>query len=207
MDALHHVASTAPVAESQEEEKMKLTPVIAALRVRCPYFENRVSGAAQFKNLPETGKLLLPAAYVVPGDDAPGEQKSQTDYWQVLKETFSVIVMVSNGRDERGQWAAFDVVHDVRHMLFKALLGWCPEPGGNPIAYDGGSLLDLNRHELMYQFDFVMDTELEQHDTWQYEEISTLATLDALAIDVDFIGRGQRPDGSIEHHSEIHFNP
>ncbi len=45
---------------------MKLTPVIAALRARCPYFENRVAGAAQFKNLPEVGKLKLPAAYVVP---------------------------------------------------------------------------------------------------------------------------------------------
>ena len=44
---------------------MKLTPVIAALRARCPYFENRVAGAAQFKNLPEVGKLRLPAAYVV----------------------------------------------------------------------------------------------------------------------------------------------
>lgn len=38
---------------------MKLTPVIAALRARCPYFENRVAGAAQFKNLPEVGKLKL----------------------------------------------------------------------------------------------------------------------------------------------------
>ncbi|MBE8123151.1 hypothetical protein [Escherichia coli] len=46
---------------------MKLTPVIAALRARCPYFENRVAGAAQFKNLPEVGKLRLPAAYVVTG--------------------------------------------------------------------------------------------------------------------------------------------
>lgn len=48
---------------------MKLTPVIAALRARCPYFENRVAGAAQFKNLPEVGKLRLPAAYVVPGEE------------------------------------------------------------------------------------------------------------------------------------------
>ncbi len=83
---------------------MKLTPVIAALRARCPYFENRVAGAAQFKNLPEVGKLKLPAAYVVPGDDSPGENKSQTDYWQELKEGFSVVVILSNGRDERGQF-------------------------------------------------------------------------------------------------------
>ncbi|HDD9338157.1 TPA: hypothetical protein PBQ27_005157, partial [Escherichia coli] len=106
---------------------MKLTPVIAALRAHCPYFENRVAGAAQFKNLPEVGKLKLPAAYVVPGDDSPGENKSQTDYWQELKEGFSVVVILSNGRDERGQFASYDVVDDVRQMLFKALLGWNPE--------------------------------------------------------------------------------
>ncbi len=98
---------------------MKLTPVIAALRARCPYFENRVAGAAQFKNLPEVGKLRLPAAYVVPGDDSPGENKSQTDYWQELKEGFSVVVILSNGRDERGQFASYDVVDDVTYGELK----------------------------------------------------------------------------------------
>lgn len=67
---------------------MKLTPIIAALRSRCPRFENRVGGAAQFKAIPEAGKLRLPAAYVVPAEDVTGEQKSQTDYWQDLTEGF-----------------------------------------------------------------------------------------------------------------------
>ncbi|MEO1739828.1 phage sal3 [Salmonella enterica subsp. enterica serovar Typhimurium] len=84
---------------------MKLTPIIAALRSRCPRFENRVGGAAQFKAIPEAGKLRLPAAYVVPAEDVTGEQKSQTDYWQDLTEGFSVIVVLSNERDEKGQWA------------------------------------------------------------------------------------------------------
>ncbi|MGG2139909.1 phage tail terminator protein [Symbiopectobacterium sp. RP] len=176
---------------------MKLTPIIAALRTHCPYFENRVGGAAQFKSLPETGKLRLPAAYVVPGDDAPGEQKSQTDYWQDLRESFSVIVMLSNGRDERGQWAAFDVVHDVRHMLFTALLGWEPEPGGNPVTYDGGTLLDLNRHELMYQFDFVVDTEINAEDTRQYAELNNLPDLHTVAIDVNKSSNSVNPNMEI----------
>ncbi len=92
---------------------MKLTPIIAALRARCPLFENRVGGAAQFKAIPEAGKLRLPAAYVVPSEDVTGEQKSQTDYWQDLTEGFSVIVVLSNERDEKGQWASYDAVHDV----------------------------------------------------------------------------------------------
>lgn len=182
---------------------MKLTPIIATLRTRCPYFQNRVAGAAQFKNLPDAGKLLLPAAYVVPGDDVPGEQKSQTDYWQDLKEGFSVIVMVSNGRDELGQFAAYDVVHGVRQMLFKALLGWNPEPRGEPICYDGGTLLDLNRHELIYQFDFVVDNELSEDDTRQQDDLAELDEFKSLSIDVDFIEPGHGPDGVIEHHTEI----
>lgn len=90
---------------------MRLTPVIAALRARCPRFENRVGGAAQFKAIPDAGKLKLPAAYVVPSEDVTGEQKSQTDYWQDLTEGFSVIVVLSNERDEKGQWASYDAVH------------------------------------------------------------------------------------------------
>lgn len=169
---------------------MKLTPVIAALRARCPYFENRVAGAAQFKNLPEVGKLRLPAAYVVPGDDSPGENKSQTDYWQELKEGFSVVVILSNGRDERGQFASYDVVDDVRQMLFKALLGWNPEACGNPITYDGGTLLDLNRHELIYQFDFSVISELTEDDTRQQDDLNSLDELQTLAIDVDYLDPG-----------------
>lgn len=171
---------------------MKLTPVIAALRARCPYFENRVAGAAQFKNLPEVGKLKLPAAYVVPGDDSPGENKSQTDYWQELKEGFSVVVILSNGRDERGQFASYDVVDDVRQMLFKALLGWNPEACGNPITYDGGTLLDLNRHELIYQFDFSVISELTEDDTRQQDDLNSLDELQTLAIDVDYLEPGKR---------------
>lgn len=182
---------------------MKLTPIIATLRARCALFQNRVAGAAQFKDLPEVGKMILPAAYVVPGDDSPGEQKSLTDYWQTIREGFSVIVFVSNSRDERGQFASFDVVHEVREALFKALLGWNPEEGGNPITYDGGTLLDVNRHELSYQFDFVVETELGEEDTRQFDELNALEEFKTLSIDVDFIDPGTGPDGEIDHHTEI----
>lgn len=184
---------------------MKLSPIIATLRANCPIFENRVAGAAQFKDLPEIGKMRLPAAYVVPGDDSPGEQKSQTDYWQDLTEGFSVIVFVSNGRDERGQFASYDVVHDIRQMLFKALLGWNPEEHGNPVTYAGGTLLDVNRHELSYQFDFTVENELTEDDTRQQDELNSLDEFRTLSIDVDFIDPGSGPDGEIELHTEINL--
>ncbi|MDM8914970.1 hypothetical protein QU838_25035, partial [Escherichia coli] len=136
-------------------------------------------------------------------DDSPGENKSQTDYWQELKEGFSVVVILSNGRDERGQFASYDVVDDVRQMLFKALLGWNPEACGNPITYDGGTLLDLNRHELIYQFDFSVISELTEDDTRQQDDLNSLDELQTLAIDVDYLDPGNGPDGDIEHHTEI----
>lgn len=169
---------------------MKLTPVIAALRAAVRILKTGLQARPSSKNLPEVGKLKLPAAYVVPGDDSPGENKSQTDYWQELKEGFSVVVILSNGRDERGQFASYDVVDDVRQMLFKTLLGWNPEACGNPITYDGGTLLDLNRHELIYQFDFSVISELTEDDTRQQDDLNSLDELQTLAIDVDYLEPG-----------------
>lgn len=114
-----------------------------------------------------------------------------------------MVVILSNGRDERGQFASYDVVDDVRQMLFKALLGWNPEVCGNPITYDGGTLLDLNRHELIYQFDFSVISELTEDDTRQQDDLNSLDELRTLAIDVDYLDPGNGPDGDIEHHTEI----
>jgi hypothetical protein len=184
---------------------MKLTTIISALRERCPRFARRVGGAAQFKAIPDTGKLALPAAYVVPSEDVPGEQKSQTDYWQDLTEGFSVIVVLSNERDERGQWAAYDAVHDVRAELWKALLGWIPDPQGGEIVYAGGTLLDMNRYELYYQFDFTAKYEITADETRQAEDVNALPDLSLLSIDVDYIDPGTGPDGEIEHRLEMSF--
>lgn len=184
---------------------MKLTPIVATLRARCARFENRVSGAAQFKAIPESGKMKLPAAYVVPSEDVTGEQQSQTDYWQEVTEGFSVIVVLSNERDEKGQWASYDAVHDVRAEIWKALLGWEPDPEAYEIRYAGGTLLDLNRYELYYQFDFTARFDISEVDTRQQDDLDALDDLKTLSIDVDFIEPGNGPDGNIEHHTEIHF--
>lgn len=78
-----------------------------------------------------------------------------------------------------------------------------PEACGNPITYDGGTLLDLNRHELIYQFDFSVISELTEDDTRQQDDLNSLDELQTLAIDVDYLEPGNGPDGDIEHHTEI----
>lgn len=185
---------------------MKLSLIIAALRARCPVFENRVSGAAEFKALSENAKLKLPAAYVVPAEDTTGEQKSQTDYWQSLTEGFAVIIALDNRRDLRGQAAAFDAVDDIRAGIWKALLGWQPDADADPISYAGGQLLDMERGVLLYQYDFTRQREITEQDTRQQDDLDALDDLKTLSIDVDYINPGDGPDGIIEHHTEIHFN-
>ncbi|WP_227727037.1 phage tail terminator protein [Yersinia proxima] len=181
---------------------MKLSLVIAALRLRCPSFEERVSGAAEYKPILETSNMKLPSAWVIPLDDNVGEQKSQTDYWQDLTDGFAVIVVLDNTPDQRGQKAAFDAVDNIRAELFKALLGWEPESCYDPIQYDGGSLLDMNRAHLYYQYDFSAIRDITAEDTHQWDDLQQLAELERIMVDVDFM----TPDGSIEHKLNIPLN-
>ncbi|WP_145538008.1 hypothetical protein [Yersinia alsatica] len=181
---------------------MKLSLVIAALRLRCPSFDGRVSGAAEYKPIPDTAKMKLPAAWVIPLDDNVGEQKSKTDYWQDLTDGFAVIVIMDNTPDQRGQASAFDVVHNVRAELLKALLGWQPEQCYNPIQYDGGNLLDMNRAHLYYQFDFSATMEINEEDTQQWDDLQQLEELERIMVNVDFM----TPDGTIEHKLDITIN-
>ncbi len=56
------------------------------------------------------------------------------------------MVVSSNERGGKRQWASEDAVHGVRQLIWKALLGWEPDPRAHEIQYAGGMLLDLNRH-------------------------------------------------------------
>ncbi|RDT63320.1 hypothetical protein DXF97_35040, partial [Klebsiella pneumoniae] len=134
---------------------------INALRERVPDFCQRVSGAAEFRPLPEVGKLSLPAAYVIPLHDETGDQKSQTDYWQECTDGFSVVVALDNRLDELGLNSIDDAVHLVRRKLWRALLGWQAYPEyTRGIEYRGGVLLDMNRAILYYTVSY---THLRAH--------------------------------------------
>lgn len=183
---------------------MELRKIIDALRERVPDFEQRVSGAAEFRPLPEVSKLSLPAAYVIPLHDETGEQKSQTDYWQECTDGFSVVVALDNRLDELGLSSIDDAVHVVRRKLWRALLGWQPYPEyTRGIEYRGGVLLDMNRAILYYKFDFQAAFEIGPDDTWQEIELESLPELKTVHIDVDLIDPGAGPDGIPEFQVDI----
>lgn len=163
---------------------MQLETVIEALRARCASFATRVAGAAQFKMLPEAAALQVPCAYVIPLDDNPGESIAQNSVRQALKDSFAVVIAVSNTSDERGQGAAHSI-HALRAELWAALLGWRPELRYDGIVYEGGQALSLDRARLWYQFEFSALMEIEPEDGWQNTELAGLGDLDRVTIKVD----------------------
>lgn len=186
---------------------MDIAAIIAALKARAAAaFGDRIAGAAEYKRLPDSANLIMPAAYVVPLDDDAGEQTSANGYSQIVRDSFAVIVVVSNTTDERGQ-AGYASVAAIRAALWAALLAWKPSVAHGPIQYEGGALLDMDRARLYYQFEFSAATEIVEADTWQAVANAALGPFETLHIDVDAIdpfdpnrvAAGERgPDGTID---------
>ena len=157
--------------------------VINQLRNYCPSFDGRVAGAAQFKKLAETVNLLLPAAYVIPLDDSPGERMSLNDIRQPLLESFAVIIALSNVPDERGQDSIYSAYYQARQEIWAALLGFQPDPEiYRGIEYQGSNLLELDRARIWYQFDFGVYREITPQDGWQGIELDNQPHFDGVTI-------------------------
>jgi len=182
---------------------MDITLIVEALKTRAATLGGRVAGAAEFKRLEETANLIMPAAYVIPLDDNAEPQASPNSYSQVLRDSFAVIVVVSNAPDERGQTAVTSM-HLQRKELFTALLGWEPDTEHGPIEYEGGSLLDMDRARLYYQFEFSAPAEITEEDTWRATRNAALPAFTEVKIDVDAIDPhdpnlgASGPDGKLE---------
>lgn len=160
--------------------------VINQLRTYCPSFAGRIAGAAHFKKLNETTNFPLPAAYVIPLDDSPGERMSLNDVRQPILESFAVIVAIDNSVDEKGQASVYSAYYTIRAELWKALLGFQPDAElYRGIEYQGSNLLELDRSRLWYQFDFGAYMEIGPEDGWQGIELDALPHFDGLTITVN----------------------
>lgn len=180
---------------------MDIDLIISQLREYAPSFSERIAGAAQFKSLSENTSLPMPSGYVIPLDDSPGPSGSLNAVRQELTDGFGVVVCLSNAVDERGQTSA-KALHLIRKELWKALLGWRPTDEYNGVIYDGGSLLQLNRAQLWYQFEFSATMEIGPSDGWEEGMLAALPKLQTVHINVDVIEPIAQPlpgpDGRIE---------
>ncbi|MDO5531422.1 hypothetical protein [Sutterella sp.] len=162
---------------------MELTPIITALRERCPSFGNRVAGAAEWGSIADEQCPILPAAYVVPASQTAGEQTTDGSYLQTVTCTFAVITIVDNSAvapEDAAGLVPHEVMHALEREIFKALLGWrqgehevtnrfgrkCMAYTAGPIAYEGGELIHLDAARLIWQSDFSFDVDLGEEDTY-----------------------------------------
>lgn len=166
---------------------MDLLAIIAAIKARCASFAEHVAGAAEYKRLPDSTNMAMPAAYVIPLDDNPEASQSSNGRRQQLRDSFAVVVVLSNTADERGQ-GSITSVRAIRKELWAALLGWNPDADHGPIEYEGGQLIDLDRARLYYQFEFSAETEIAEADTWQGVDNAALPAFTEVGLTVNVPG-------------------
>lgn len=192
---------------------MILSEVVAHLRRYCPTFAQRVAVAVDFK--PDRGQVLLtvPAAAVMPGDDEAEPSSAQNVTVQAVRDRFVVVLIVATADAKRGDETA-DVLHHLRAEVWRALLGWTPGCSYEPIEYEGGELIGMDRSLTYYGMTFSAELTVGHAgglpadglpETWQEYELAGLPPLDGLNVRVDVIDpiadpnvRKPGPDGRIE---------
>ena len=174
---------------------MNLDQVINQLRAYCPALGGRIAGAADFDVGTETtlaftsptGKLIYPAAVVVPLDDdaSPNIVSTiETGLIQTVTETIGVIVEFDATADRRGQ-GGVSQVEAMKYALFAALLNWHIDPGRSSLGiyYAGGSLLAFDRARLFWEFRFSFDALISDGDGFQIDGDPLADVLATVSVD------------------------
>ena len=180
---------------------MKLGPVIAEIRRRCPIFERRVYGAAEFAAIDASTNLAVPCAYVLPLGETAEDIDLHTDYRQTVEQSFGVCVYVSTGMSDETGVSAYDAVENIKSEVLRAVAGWCPTDDVNEVIYQGASVLDLSRARLCVQLEFAVTYDIVDDETRHGVDLSELPDLDHVHMDVDLM----KPDGRLEATVDIHL--
>ena len=181
---------------------MKVNSTIKALRERCPSFKNRIFGSAEFGRLQmeRLNPSQMPTAYVFTKDETPAEeQRTENSYYQEITATVSIVMLIDNSVDPRGQTSA-DKVEDLKEEIFKSLLSWSPLKDLSSIyTYSGYEVLKFTPAALATQLDFICTYAINEEDTRQPIQIEEdSGQFKDMLIDVDMIGDDNKPDGQID---------
>lgn len=187
-----------------------IVEIVEALKARtASTFGGRIAGAAEFAVIEQDAKLIYPCAYVILLDDAAEPNTSDNGYKQTVRDSFAVIVLLSNSADELGKSSVAQVLQ-IRNVLNRALLSWQPDSEHGPIEYEGGQLLTVDRARLYWQYEYSAETEFTEADTYQAVENAALSDFTKLHIDVDALDPYDHnlavehgPDGKIEASIDI----
>lgn len=134
---------------------MRLGNIVLLLRLAETRFKNRVAGAAEL-DIALKNPLKAEAAFCVPLNDIADRHSMDLGINQKITERFGVVVAITNDTSQADKLGliANDQLHDTRSELFRALVGLELNDTEGSISYVGGSLLQLTRAYLWYQFEF-----------------------------------------------------
>lgn len=178
---------------------MKLSLLIAELRRRCPTFEGRVYGAAEWAAQDKIN-MAIPSAFVLPLGETAEMLDMSTDYRQRVEQAFGVALLVSTDLSDPTGVRAFDVAEDLKAEVFRAILGWEADETA-PITYEGSSVLELNRAFLCVQLEFVVVYDIVDEETRHGVSIEELPDFAGVDVDVDTM----TPDGKTEASMKINL--
>lgn len=147
---------------------MLIGNIVLAMRQADTMFGEYIFGAAEVDAaLKGTFTLSTDSAFVVPTGDIGGANTHDNGIVQSLTERFSVITATRNDtkRDDYQGIQAYNLQHDVRKELWKALLGRYFTEDVNkhnnyPIEYVGSNIIGINGAYLWWQYDFTYSTDI-----------------------------------------------
>jgi hypothetical protein len=173
---------------------MILRDIVLRIRDTCPIFERRVYGSAQLEEgLREAENLPVPTAFVMVDGDSPAADQNSAGTLQETQERWTVVVVVSNKDDARGQAAS-----DSIHIILRSLLNWENSPDRDEndalntdndwgkIVYRGGLHIDMSAARLWHQFSFGHNIVLSAGT--EYETIPALAEAARAELEVGYRG-------------------
>jgi len=187
---------------------MRLAPIVAALRARCPTFEDRVFGIGEYSAIDESIPER-PVAFVLPLDE---QIKSIANGGSVIRAEIYErvgIIVVQDTQDHQGL-ESYDALHDIRTELWRALFGWADDADAGPFIPDGGEPVDLNRTTYTYQFDFARTIAATSEEDGYQPEFDDFT---GVGIRVDAIDPADPnlaspgPDGRVEIGADVPVEP
>jgi len=155
---------------------MDISQIVYQLRKYCPLLKS-VAAAGDLTIINEQTNLPLPAAFVVPISIETEKNESLNSTFQIVLNTFAVVVCLDNTTDARGQLTATIDVNAMWYALYKALVGWYieTEPSMRAVyAIDKSEQLTFDRSRNWWQFLYAYETVLDQ--TWAFVPPSTPIT-------------------------------
>lgn len=144
---------------------MRIGPIVLKLRLAETRFGNRIGGAADLVRVLEN-TFEKEVAFVVQLSETAPPNLYDNGLNQEITERFGVVVALDNGSSDRDKTGltAYDTLHEVRSEIFRAILNWQMDGFESTVYYSGGRVVDINRANLWYMFEFEATTRITDSD-------------------------------------------